>query len=57
MITELESLKTITGVGSSQKEDSFEAGVEIARNAISANSMLTDTLFFLFATAEHNPIG
>jgi hypothetical protein len=46
--------KTKAGVGYSQKEDSFEAGVEIARMALQKTSLLQETLFFLFATPLHN---
>ncbi len=54
MISELESVKTLVGISSSIKEDSFEAGAEIARKALAGNSFLSHTLFFLFATGEHD---
>jgi hypothetical protein len=45
---------TKTGIGYSQKENSFEAGVEIARSTLSNKTLASNTLFFLFATPHHN---
>lgn len=44
---------TSSGVAYSQREDSFEAGAEIARSAMANKSLATETLFFLFATVQH----
>src|SRR5688572_2188062 len=56
MITANEAIKTLAGVGISQKEDSFEAGVEIATIALFDNQLSDHSLFFLFATFEHDPV-
>lgn len=53
MLTATTATKTKAGVGFSQKEDSFQAGVEIANMALSKNELANETLFFLFATAQH----
>jgi len=49
----LTETKTKTGVGYSQDENSFEAGVEIANKAINGVELLPETLFLLFATPDH----
>ena len=50
MISAEPSLKTLTGIGTSQIDDSFEAGVEIAKTAIANGELSAHTLFFLFST-------
>src|SRR5687768_2182009 len=55
MITTNEAIETLTGIGVSQNEDSYEAGVEIATKALLGNQLANHTLFFLFATYEHSP--
>lgn len=45
--------QTKTGVGFSQNENSFEAGVEIARMAVKGKELNEKTLFLLFATPHH----
>jgi hypothetical protein len=54
MISAEPSLKTLTGIGTSQLDDSFEAGVEIAKSAMANGELKKHTLFFLFSTAEHD---
>lgn len=46
--------KTKTGIGYSQNEASFEAGVEIASKALVNSSLSAHTLFWLFATPTHD---
>jgi len=53
MIAESVSTKSRAGVGISQKENSFDAGVEIANNALANGTLNSETLFFLFATPHH----
>ena len=53
MITVPVSAKTRSGVGISQQENSFEAGVEIAKSALGNVKLNSETLFFLFATPHH----
>ena len=48
------SIKTKTGTGYSQNEDPFKAGVEIATMAINNKSLSAYTLFWLFATPNHD---
>ena len=45
--------KIKTGTGYSQNENSFEAGVEIAKKTMNENSLSDETLFLLFATPHH----
>jgi hypothetical protein len=54
MIAAAPPLTTLTGIGTSQIEDSFEAGVEIAKTAVANSELSTHTIFFLFSTAEHD---
>lgn len=53
MLTSTFTSKTNVGVGISQKEDSYEAGVEIANNAVAEMNLSAETLFLLFATPHH----
>jgi hypothetical protein len=46
--------KTKTGTGYSQNENSFDAGIEVATNAIGDQELSAHTLFFLFASPQHN---
>lgn len=48
------STKTKTGTAYSQNENSFEAGVEIAKNAIGNSTLSNHTIFLLFATPTHD---
>jgi hypothetical protein len=49
----LTEIKTRTGVGYSQNENSYEAGIEIANKALNGLVLLQETLFLLFATPHH----
>jgi small ligand-binding sensory domain FIST len=49
----LTEIKTKTGVGHSQNENSYEAGIEIATKALNGTDLLNETLFLLFATPHH----
>jgi hypothetical protein len=53
MIAHSHLTKTKTGTGYSQKEDSYEAGIEIANTAIKNSELLEHTLFLLFASPHH----
>lgn len=53
MITSAPLNKTKTGIGYSEKENSFDAGVEIATMAKPNTEVADQTLFFLFATPHH----
>ncbi|MES2882510.1 MAG: FIST N-terminal domain-containing protein [Bacteroidota bacterium] len=54
MTTTTNVAKTKTGTAYSQNENSFEAGVEIAKNAIDNSALLNQTIFLLFATPTHD---
>jgi len=54
MITHPPLIKAKTGTGYSQNENSFDAGIEIAKNAIKDTTLSDHTLFLLFATPMHN---
>jgi len=45
--------KITSGIGYSQNENSYEAGVEIAKKTMEGNALQEETLFLLFATATH----
>lgn len=45
--------KTTAGTGYSQRENSYEAGVEIANKSVRSSHLFKQTLFFLFATPHH----
>lgn len=53
MVNVLAPTKTKVGIGFSQNENSYKAGVEIASKALAKTSLSTETLFFLFATPHH----
>jgi hypothetical protein len=53
MITAPSTTKITAGTGYSQNENSFEAGVEIARKALNKSELSDETLFLLFATPHH----
>lgn len=53
MITPAPLNQTKTGIGYSQQENSFDAGVEIATKAMPKATKTIQTLFFLFATPQH----
>lgn len=48
------STKAKTGTAYSQNENSFEAGVEIAKSAVGSQTLSGHTLFLLFATPTHD---
>ncbi len=52
-MTPLPATKIQTGIGYSQKENSYEAGVEIANETLKGTALKEETLFLLFATATH----
>jgi len=54
MTTPPASTKTKTGTAYSQNENSYDAGVEIATNAIGDTKLSGYTLFLLFATPTHD---
>ena len=54
MLSPLLSTKTTTGIGYTQNEDSFQAGVDIATQAVKNTGLSTETLFLLFATPHHD---
>jgi hypothetical protein len=53
MITNPPLTQVKTGIGYSQKENSFEAGAELAANAVAHSTLAPHTLFLLFATPDH----
>ena len=54
MTTASSSTRTNTGTAYSQNENSFEAGLEIAKNAIGNSTLLEHSIFLLFATPTHD---
>ena len=54
MITHAPLTQIKTGIGYSQQENSYEAGVEIAKKAVGDVSLARHTLFLLFASPGHS---